>query len=148
MFWENHLAPVPTRHESGNGLHFAGRYLNQSGRENLKDIDCWLIQFHACSVRNPLYISRFLTDEYVKHCVPSTLSSGLASLPLKHVFMDGKQTGNLTTMLLPDGTRLDGKKAYEMIVSYYTTSDITPQDISDLGEKRLEDLYKQVNNTY
>ncbi|XP_001632923.2 uncharacterized protein LOC5512641 isoform X1 [Nematostella vectensis] len=88
---------------------------------------------------------RYLKDEHAKYCVPDTVSSGLASLPLPYVYVNGTaDKSRPTTKKLPTGEALDGKKAYEMSVGYFTTNDFTPDQIYELGYKMLNKLYPQV----
>ena len=89
--------------------------------------------------------SRYLETENLEHCVPSSVSSGLAKLPLYHVFVNGKKTAETTTRQLPDGEALNGSKAYESILPYFTTVSITPDEVHELGKKMLKKLYPEVN---
>ena len=88
---------------------------------------------------------RYLETENLEHCVPSSVSSGLAKLPLSHVFVNGKQTAETTTKQLPDGEPLNGKKAYQSIMSYFTTISKTPDEVHQLGKDMLKKLYPEVN---
>ena len=91
------------------------------------------------------FFHRYLDHEHYRHCVPSNVSSGLATLPLDHVWVDGKEnTSWSTNKMLPTGEKLDGKKAYSMILSYFTTNEMTPDDVHNLGHKQLTKLYPQV----
>ena len=83
----------------------------------------------------------YLEFNHSQHCVPSNVSSGLATLPLSHVYKNGKNTGIKTTGKLPTGEPLSGKKAYEMILPYFTTNQMTPDQAYSLGEKMLNQLY-------
>ena len=47
-------------------------------------------------------------------------------------------------MKLPTGEPLDGKKAYEKIMPYFTTVDLTPDDVHNLGFEMLNKLYPEV----
>ena len=80
----------------------------------------------------------------MQHCVPSNVSSGLATLPLAYVYINGTKTNQRTTMKLPTGEPLDGKKAYEIIMPYFTTVDLTPDDVHNLGFRMLNKLYPEV----
>ena len=47
-------------------------------------------------------------------------------MPLDHVWVDGKENKSWpTNKKLPTGEMLDGKRAYSMILPYYTTNDMT-----------------------
>ena len=80
------------------------------------------------------------------HCVPSSVSSGLAGLPLKYVYTNGiANKSRPTDPALPLTDRvLDGKKSYEMIMSYFTTNDMTPDEVHQLGWEMLNKLYPKV----
>ena len=93
----------------------------------------------------PLYF-RYLETEHIRHCVPSNVSSGLANLPLKYVWLDCKENRSLpTNPTLPSGEKLDGKKSYSMIMSYFTTNKMTPLEVHELGKKQLNILYPMVS---
>ena len=84
---------------------------------------------------------KYLAFNHSHYCVPSNVSSGLASLPLSYIYKNGKNTGIRTTGKLPTGEPLSGKRAYEMILPYSTTTNITPDEVYSLGEKMLSQLY-------
>ena len=78
--------------------------------------------------------------------MPSNFSSGLATLPLDHVWVDGKEnTSWPTNKMLPTGEMLDGKKAYSMIMPYFTTNEMTPDRVHSLGYEQLNKLYPMVS---
>ena len=81
----------------------------------------------------------------MRHCVPSHVSSGLATLPVDYVYKDGKPTGERTTKVLPTGERLDGRQSYNRIVTFFTTTDISTDEIFDKGKKLKDVFYKEVN---
>lgn len=87
---------------------------------------------------------RFLQTENLEHCVPSSVSSGLASLPLSHVYVKGNQTAQTTSKQLPSGEPLNGTKAYESILPYFTTISKTPDQVHQLGKEMLWKLYPEV----
>ena len=73
------------------------------------------------------------------------MSSGLATLPLDHVWVDGKENKSWPTYKkLPTGETLDGKMAYAEILPYFTTNQMTPDDVHRLGFKQLYELYPLV----
>ena len=78
------------------------------------------------------------------YCVPSSISSGLAELPLSSVYVNGSRTAVSTTKQLPTGETLDGKKAYESILPYFTTTSLSPDEIHQLGNEMLAKLYPEV----
>ncbi|XP_031562253.1 uncharacterized protein LOC116298050 isoform X3 [Actinia tenebrosa] len=96
-------------------------------------------------IGEPLYkLITYLKTTYLEHCLPVNESSGLSGLPLTHVYINGSKTNQLTYPYLPTGQRLNGSKAYESIMPYFTTSDITPNEVHDLGLKMINKLYAQV----
>ena len=48
--------------------------------------------------------------------------------------------------MLPTGEMLDGKMAYaKWIMPYFTTNEMKPDQVFDLGQKQLDELYPQVS---
>ena len=91
------------------------------------------------------FLNRYLKLEHSRHCVPSNVSSGLATLPLKHVWFDGQENVSFpTTQTLPTGEKLNGSWAYSQIMSYFTTNQMTPLQVHELGKKQLDILYPTV----
>ncbi|KAK3734010.1 hypothetical protein QZH41_009863, partial [Actinostola sp. cb2023] len=88
-------------------------------------------------------VFRYLKDEYVRHCVPSNVSSGFATLPLKYVYTDGiANTSWPTDPTLPLTDKvLNGKESYKQIMPYFTTNDMTPDQVYKLGWDMLNELY-------
>ena len=80
------------------------------------------------------------------HCVPSKVSSGLANLPLPFVYLNGTKTSEATTNGLLPGTeiRVTGKQLYEHALRFFTTTDMTPDEVYHLGWEMLYKLYPQV----
>ena len=93
------------------------------------------------------YFHRYLEQDHQRHCVPSNVSSGLATLPLDHVWVDGKENKSWpTNKMLPTGEMLDGKMAYaNWIMPYFTTNEMKPDQVFELGLKQLKKLYPQVS---
>ena len=90
---------------------------------------------------------RYLRRDHIQHCVPSNVSSGLATLPLSFVYVNNIPIKSRpTNKSLPTGELLNGKKSYQQIVSYFTTNTMSPDDIHDLGFKMLKELYPQVGD--
>ena len=93
-----------------------------------------------------MIISRYVEFEHIRHCVPSNVSSGLANLPLKYVWVDCKENKSWpTNPYLPTGEPLNGKQAYSQIMSYFTTNAMTPKEVHELGIKQLDFLYPMVS---
>ena len=90
---------------------------------------------------------RYLRRDHIQHCVPSNVSSGLATLPLSFVYVNNTAIKSRpTNRSLPTGELLNGKKSYDQIVSYFTTNTMSPDDIHDLGFKMLKELFPQVGD--
>ena len=94
-----------------------------------------------------LKLIEYLTNEHSRHCLPTQVASGLANLPVNFVYTDGKpDVTNKTTKALPTGERLKGKRTYRMILSYFTTTDITPDEIFKEGREQLDILRPHVSH--
>ena len=90
--------------------------------------------------------SRFLETDHIRHCVPDNVSSGLSSLPLPHVYVDGVvQSDQSTTQELPSGHKLNGTRAYLKLMSIFTTLEISPSKLKKIAEERLDGLILQVS---
>ena len=92
-----------------------------------------------------LDLINYLEHDHMRHCIPSHVSSGLVTLPLDYVYKDGKPTKERTTKVLPTGERLDGRQSYKNIVSYFTTVNISVEEIFNKGKKQNTLFYKEVN---
>ena len=98
----------------------------------------------TCQPLNSIF--SYVENEHMRHCVPSNVSSGLANLPLKYVWFDGKEnTSWPTDPKLPTGEPLNGPKAYSKIMSYFTTNAMTPMEVHELGKKQLDIYYPMVS---
>lgn len=119
-----------TKWKNDNG----GKTLNESIREHALEY-----------IGKPIQkVIRFLETEHLQHCVPSDVSSGLATLPLSYVYINGTKTANKTTKKLPTGEPLNGTRAYESIMPYFTTITKTPDQVHQLGKDMLNKLYPEV----
>ena len=87
----------------------------------------------------------YLEYEHLHHCLPSEVSSGLVSLPVDFVYYDGKPTRQRTTKVLPTGETLDGRESYKTIVSYFTTTNNSAEEIYKKGEELQAIFYQEVN---
>ena len=73
------------------------------------------------------------------------MSSGFSTLPLPYVYINGTpDLAQPTTGKLPTGEKLNGAKAYEYIMSFFTTNEMTPKEVYDMGLEALNQLYPQV----
>ena len=92
-----------------------------------------------------LFISSYLEKEHMRHCVPSNISSGLFNRPLKYVFTDGKPNISQPTVRnLSTGEIISGPQTYASILSFFTTSDITPEEVNKKGWEMVNKTYPQV----
>lgn len=67
---------------------------------------------------------QYLDAEHLSHCVSSSVSSGLATRPLRYVFYDGiANLSHPTTQQLPQGERLDTRNGYNKLLNYFTTNE-------------------------
>ena len=81
----------------------------------------------------------------MSHCVPSNVSSGLFSRPLRYVYIDGKpDTAQPTTRTLGTGEEIIGAQSYSRILSFFTTTDITPDEVYSKGVEMVNHTYQQV----
>jgi len=86
----------------------------------------------------------YVKNNYSRHCVPDDKLGGLGLLPMDFVWVNQKEDKSQpTTKKLPTGEQLSGKKAYEMILPYFTTNSMTPDEIHNLGWSMLNSLYPQ-----
>lgn len=97
------------------------------------------------NVGSPLLdLFEYLENEHLSHCLPTNVSSGLGTLPVNHVYLNGSKTLEMTNPTFREGdTVLPGKESYKNFLSYYTTQEITPVEVQDLGWEMLKKLYLQ-----
>jgi len=94
---------------------------------------------------NLVVLHRYLEDDHIQHCVPSNVSSGLSFLPVSFVYINGSaNVTQKTTKVLPTGEPLNGAKAYIDILSYFTTTNNTPDEVHELGYTMLYKLFPEV----
>lgn len=81
----------------------------------------------------------------MRHCVPSNTSSGLFNRPLKYIYTDGKPNMSQPTVQnLSTGEILRGPQTYASILSYFTTTDMTPDEVYEKGWEMVNETYPQV----
>eukprot|EP00794_Sanderia_malayensis_P004766 gene4766-5393_t len=77
------------------------------------------------------------------HCLENDMSSGLGNLPVANVYTNGIP-GEKTTQKMPiTNAPLSGKASYKLILPYFTTSAITPEEINKEGERQLKLFYSE-----
>ncbi|KXJ22654.1 hypothetical protein AC249_AIPGENE26565 [Exaiptasia diaphana] len=113
---------------------------SKHGKDVQQSIDDSLVEYVGQPVHNLL---QYLEFNHSQYCVPSNVSSGLANLPLDYVYLRGNKTSEKTTKVLPFGEKLSGKEAYKSILPYFTSTNMTPEEVNDLGWKVLNELYPQ-----
>ena len=87
----------------------------------------------------------YLDIDHKSHCLPNDLASGLANLPVDYVYTNGIPDKNKPTVkALQTGEPLNGTESYKLILSYFTTTDISPEEIFAEGKKQLKFFYDQV----
>ncbi|XP_046857376.1 uncharacterized protein LOC124450775 isoform X2 [Xenia sp. Carnegie-2017] len=138
---------------------FVDVYTKEKFIENLSttDREKWMVTYKkdfTQSVKESLIegigkpvvdLVKYMENVHLRHCLPLNHASGLANLPVKYIYVDGKRTDNRTTRRFPiTNTIIDGKKSYKDILAYFTTSDITPERVNEIGHERLNVLYPQV----
>ena len=88
----------------------------------------------------------YMKNVHIRHCLPRDLADGIAELPVKFIYRDGNVTNITTTRRLPiTNGILSGKETYRNILPYFTTSNISPERVNEIGQQRLKALYPQVN---
>lgn len=61
------------------------------------------------------------------------------------MWYDGKEDKSRPTdPTLPTGENLNGSHAYSLIMPYFTTNDMKPSEVHELGKKQLDELYPLV----
>ena len=117
------------------------KWENKFGRNITESVKAILVEYFGKPV---VEVINFLKYEYRPHCVSSNITSGLANLPLKYIYVNGTKTDKLATQKLPFGEKLNGRKAYERILYFFTTSeDYTADRIHELGKEKLNMLYPE-----
>lgn len=112
------------------------------GKKHGKSVQASIDEALVENVGKPLdSLLKYLEFNHSQYCVPSNVSSGLATLPLQFIYKNGIKTGTRTNPILPSGEALNGSKAYEMILPYFTTNQMSPDEVYALGETMLHRLY-------
>lgn len=126
--------------DSGVNARWRIEHSGQSARDAIREA---LVKGFGEPVLNLIH---YLEYEHSRHCLPETVASGLANLPVDYVYTDGvPDLGNRTTKVLPGTEKaLRGTDTYRIILSYFTTFDISPEDINQEGNKQLSIYMPQV----
>ena len=102
-------------------------------------------RYLALHLLRGLFPFSYLEKEHMSHCVPSNISSGLFNRPLKYVYIDGKPDFSQPTVRnLSSGEILSGPQAYASMLSYFITTDMTPDEVYNKGWEILNQTYPQV----
>lgn len=81
----------------------------------------------------------------MRHCVPSNVSSGLFNRPLRYVYIDGKpDMTKPTNRTLGTGEEIIGAQSYSSMLSFFTTTDITPDEVYSKGLEMVNHTYPKV----
>ncbi|KAM7443428.1 hypothetical protein ABFA07_007884 [Porites harrisoni] len=113
---------------------------------NGENVNASIVKALEEGIGQPLLdLINYLDNEHKSHCLPNDLASGLANLPVDFVYINGTPDKNQpTNKTLPTGERLNGTESYKLILSFFTTTDISPEEIFDEGKKQLKFFYDQV----
>ncbi|XP_028411286.1 uncharacterized protein LOC114533865 [Dendronephthya gigantea] len=138
--WFVHLMLIPAYYED---LHeeTKEKWFKTYGKNVNESIKDFLVELIGKPLEEML---RFLEHENILNCVPSSVSSGLANLPLSYIYFNGSKTETPTHPYLPSGEKLDGRKAYENLLASYTTTNLTADEVHALGWKHVNILYSQI----
>lgn len=72
----------------------------------------------------------------------------MAKLPLNSVYMnDLRDPSRPTTGTLPNGDVINVTNSYKMILSFFTSSAITPKELREKGYEKLKSLLSQVETS-
>lgn len=117
-----------------------------SKNHNGKNANMSIVEALKDGIGQPLLdLINYLENDHKRHCLPNDVASGLANLPVDYVFVNGTpDKSQPTNKTLPSGEPLNGTESYKLILSYFTTTDISPEDIFAEGKKQLKFFYDQV----
>ena len=95
-----------------------------------------------------LLLFRHLETEYIRHCIPSNVASGLSSLPLPYMYVDEiAKSDQPTTQELPSRDRLSGAQTYLKLISVFTTLVVSPEKLKHISQEKLDELLSHVSVT-
>ena len=72
----------------------------------------------------------------------------MAKLPLNAVYVNGvRDPSRPTTGALPNGDVINATDSYKMILSFFTSSSITPEELKEKGYNKLDALLIEVERS-
>lgn len=90
-----------------------------------------------------IYFYRYLEKEHLLYCYEE--ANGMASLPLRFVYVDGaRDPSRPTTATLPNGDVINTTNSYSRLLSFFTSGEITPEKLREMGYRKLDALLRQV----
>ena len=95
------------------------------------------------------YVSRYryLETEHLKYCYEE--ADGMAKLPLSSVYINGfPDRARATSGKLPNGDVINATESYIKLLSFFTSGVISPEELRQMGNKKLNDLLEQVRETH
>ena len=93
-----------------------------------------------------LALLKYLEFNHSLYCLPDDVSSGLGNLPVDYIYYNGTRTNQKTIRKLPITNEvISGKATYERILPYFTTSNITAEEIYKEGLRQLDYFYPKVS---
>ena len=86
---------------------------------------------------------RYLEEEHIKYCYDG--ATGIAKLPLNAVYADGvRDPSRPTTGSLPNGDKFNASTSYKRLLSFFTSTSVSPDELTAMGYKKLEALLSEV----
>ncbi len=133
----NHVSPCRQQQENDQTPRW------KSSRDENSHVKRPLVTTHLYN-----HSIRYVEGEHLDRCAPETVASGLEKLPLTYGYnKDGSANTSIeATKELPTGEKLVGTNTYKSLMRFYTTFDITPEQLREKSEQRLENLLEQVIN--
>ena len=72
----------------------------------------------------------------------------MAKLPLYSVYMNGaRDPSRPTTRALPNGEEIKINDSYKMLLSFFTSGPVSPEELKEKGYKKLDALLVQVKSS-
>lgn len=86
---------------------------------------------------------RYLEKEHIKYCYDG--ATGIAELPLSFVYANGVLDRHRpTTGSFPNGDKFNASTSYKRLLSFFTSTTISPEELKAMGYKKLEALLSEV----